>query len=147
MKWSVIINPTMYRLQILINICLGYVEFFYLDPFNLFIFLLNIVSHTMDFWPNTKELDCQQFSSEICTKFCMRQYVQKQSGLALGIMLAALIVETGSLLPWLWWWWRWLFATTVIIGWSCWPIRARQKIDGRKSKSIKQFFGNSLVKT
>ena len=29
-------------------------------------------------------------------------------------------------LPWLWWWWRWLFVISVIIGWSCWPIRARK---------------------
>ena len=29
----------------------------------------NLGSHNMDFWPNAQELVCQQFSSEIYTKF------------------------------------------------------------------------------
>ena len=69
MNGNFIVNPTMYRLYTLVDICLSSVEFSYPYLLNLNGYLLpNVASHTMDFLPNAEELVCEQLSSEIYTK-------------------------------------------------------------------------------
>ena len=74
---NIVVNPKLYRYQALHEMGQSYWALTDPYPLNLnYHFWPNLGSHNMDFWPNAQELVCQQFSSEIYTKFYIRQYIQ-----------------------------------------------------------------------